>query len=287
LQRAWAEGFSRVEISEQAFSTRAKRERLAIVVAITSVALIALFVYPPVSLGPRYHIFADNRTVLGIPNGINVLSNIPFMIVGLWGSFWLASASSARAFHTKLERLVYSVFFWGVAITGVGSFWYHIVPNNDRLPFDLLPMTCSYMAMLTAITIERLGGAIGRAVFAPLLILGCASVGYWYLTEMRGHGDYRFYLFVQFFPPLLIGTMIFLFPPTYTGTKYLVAAFVLFVIAKILEICDDQIYRSAHVVSGHALKHVTAAIACYPLLLMLQRRHAVAISSSRRVQASA
>ncbi len=91
---------------------------------------------------------------------------------------------------------------------------------------------------------------------------------------------------VQFFPPLLIGTMIVLFPPTYTGTKYLVAAFVLFVIAKILEICDDQIYRSGLIVSGHALKHVTAAVACYPILLMLQRRHPINTPPSLRVRES-
>ncbi len=75
---------------------------------------------------------------------------------------------------------------------------------------------------------------------------------------------------------LLIGLMIMLFPSSYTGMKYLVAAFLLFVVAKLFEVFDSQIYQAGYVVSGHALKHVTAGVACYLVLLMLQRRHSVA-----------
>jgi hypothetical protein len=242
-------------------------------VAVSLISFLVLWLAPPVPLGPRYHIFADNRTQLGIPNCLNVLSNIPFMLVGLWGTLWLFRRSSACAFQTRLEKSVYLIFFLGVAFTGVGSFWYHLNPNNQRLPFDLLPMTFAFMAMLTSIAIERIGVRFGRTLLIPLLLLGASSVGYWYVTEARGHGDYRFYLFVQFFPPLLIGLMIVLSPPSYTGMKYLVVAFLLFVLAKLLELFDGEIYRTVHVISGHALKHVTAAVACYVILLMLERRH--------------
>jgi hypothetical protein len=68
--------------------------------------------------------------------------------------------------------------------------------------------------------------------------------------------------------------MIVLFPPSYTGVKYLVVAFLLFVLAKLLELFDGEIYQAAHIVSGHALKHITAGVACYVILLMLERRHA-------------
>jgi hypothetical protein len=243
-------------------------------VAVSLISFLVLWLAPPVPLGPHYHIFADNRTQLGIPNCLDVLSNIPFMLVGLWGTLWLFGRSSASAFQTRLEKSVYLIFFLGVAFTGVGSFWYHLNPNNQRLPFDLLPMTFAFMAMLTSIAIERIGVRFGRTLLIPLLLLGASSVGYWYVTEAQGHGDYRFYLFVQFFPPLLIGLMIVLSPPSYTGMKYLVVAFLLFVIAKLLELFDGEIYRTVHVISGHALKHVTAAVACYVILLMLERRHA-------------
>jgi hypothetical protein len=246
-------------------------------VAVLLISFFCLLLTPPVPLGPRYHIFADNRTRLGIPNCLNVLSNIPFMLVGLRGTIWLFRRSSATAFQTCLEKAVYLIFFLGVGFTGVGSFWYHLNPNNQRLPFDLLPMTFAFMALLTSIAIERIGLRFGRTLLVPLLLLGASSVAYWYVTEARGHGDYRFYLFVQFFPPLLIGLMIVLFPPAYTGMKYLVVAFLLFVLAKLLELFDGEIYRAIHIVSGHALKHITAGVACYLILLMLERRHATRV----------
>jgi hypothetical protein len=208
------------------------------------------------------------------------------MLVGLWGTLWLCRGASAGAFRTRLEKTVYLVFFLGVALTGVGSFWYHLNPTNQRLPFDLLPMTCAFMAILTSVAIERIGGRFGRSLFITLLLLGCSSVGYWYVTAARGHGDYRFYLFVQFFPPILIGLMIVLFPSSYTGMKYLVTAFLLFVIAKIFESFDAQIYQAGHIVSGHALKHITAGVACYSILLMLQRRSATTTLANGCIRSS-
>jgi hypothetical protein len=105
-------------------------------------------------------------------------------------------------------------------------------------------------------------------------VLGMASVAYWYATEARGHGDYRFYLFVQFYSPVLLAAIIALFPPGYTHTNYLVGAFFLFVLAKLFELFDSQIYSSTFI-SGHSLKHITAAVACYYILLMLQRRRPI------------
>ncbi len=249
--------------------------RVTLVIAVSLAAFAGLCLIPPVPLGPEYHVFADTRPLLGLPNCLDVLSNIPFMLSGIAGILWLSSRASVHAFRTSFERLVFFVFFLGVAATGMGSFWYHLAPDNARLPFDLLPMTCSFMAILTSVAIERIGVAFGKSTFVPLLLLGCASVGYWYFTEGQGQGDYRFYLFVQFFPPILIAMIIALFPASYSGMKYLVIAFLLFVAAKLFELFDAQIYQNGHIVSGHSLKHATAGVACYVILRMLQRRHAV------------
>ncbi len=78
------------------------------------------------------------------------------------------------------------------------------------------------------------------------------------------------YLF-SFFPVLLAAIVVF-FPARYTQTSYLVTAFLLFVVAKLFELFDQQIYSWTRILSGHSLKHVTAAIACYWILLMLQHR---------------
>ncbi len=252
-----------------------RRTRLVFLAFLCGFALLALFLEPPVPLGAHYHDFADKRTLLGIRNCWDVLSNIPFMIAGALGLLWLFSAAAKRAFLESRERVPYVVFFLGVLLTGFGSYWYHLRPDNSRLPWDLLPMTCSFLSLVVAQIMERISLRLAFALYAPLLLAGLASVGYWYLTEAAGHGDYRFYLFVQFFSPVVLAAVIALFPPRYTGLRYLVEAFGMFVAAKLLETFDFQVFAATRQVSGHALKHIIAGIACYWILRMLQMRRPV------------
>ena len=129
--------------------------RLGLIIGISIVALVGLILAPRVPLGPHYHDFADRRTMFGIPNAQDVLSNIPFVIVGVWGFVWLLGKSSRAAFLDQRERIPYQLFFLGVALTGVGSFWYHLAPSDFRLPWDLLPMTCSFLSIVVAMFMER------------------------------------------------------------------------------------------------------------------------------------
>ena len=262
-------------IGLRSFRLLKRQTRLGLTIALSLLSLVALWFVPRIPLRPDYHDFADQRLILGMANFFDVLSNIPFVIVGIAGLLWLSRRSSDRAFIERRERLPYYVFFAGVALTGLGSSWYHLAPGNGRLSWDLLPMTCSFVSIVVAVIDERIGVNAGLRMFIPLLALGMASVVYWYLTEMQGRGDYRFYMYVQFFPPILLTTIILLFPPRYTGTKYLAIAFIFFVAAKLFELFDKQIYSAAGFVSGHSLKHLTAAFSCYWILRMLQRRRPV------------
>jgi hypothetical protein len=254
--------------------------KLSLIIAVSMVALAALILAPRVPLGPHYHDFADRRTIFAIPNAQDVLSNIPFVIVGVWGLVWLLGESSKVTFLDQRERIPYQVFFMGVALTGVGSFWYHLAPSNFRLPWDLLPMTCAFISIVVAMFMERVSVRIGLLFLPPLLLLGAASVAYWYFSETRGQGEYKFYLFVQFFSPVVCALIIGLFPPRYSSMRYLAVVFSLFVIAKICESFDQQIYSLGRSVSGHALKHFIAGVACYWILKMLQVRRPISQEQS-------
>ncbi len=50
----------------------------------------------------------------------------------------------------------------------------------------------------------------------------------------------------------------------------------LYAVAKVSELLDAKIFALGQVVSGHALKHLVAAIAAYWILRMLRRRHPLA-----------
>ncbi|HEY6445414.1 MAG TPA: hypothetical protein VIY53_03070 [Acidobacteriaceae bacterium] len=250
--------------------------RIAILILVCAGPVFVLFFLARVPIGPHYHDFADKRTLWGIPNALDALSNVPFCLVGIWALISLLRRESPSIFLDRRERIPWVIFFAGVTLTGLGSYWYHLAPSDDRLPWDLLPMTCSFLSLIAVTYMERVSLRAGFAALGPLLLLGMATVLYWAVTTAHGHGDYKFYLAVEFFSPVVLACIVALFPPRYSGMRYLVAAFAFFVAAKLLETYDFGIYRRSHLVSGHSLKHVTAAVACVWILRMLQVRHPVA-----------
>lgn len=78
---------------------------------------------------------------------------------------------------------------------------------------------------------------------------------------------------VQYFPMVAIPLIMLLFPSRYTRTGDLVTAGVLYAAAKGFEVLDAHVFALGQVVSGHTLKHLTAAMATYMILRMLRKRH--------------
>lgn len=49
---------------------------------VSAVMVLAAAFSPPIPQPQEYHQFADQRMLLGIPNFLNVVSNVPFLLVG-------------------------------------------------------------------------------------------------------------------------------------------------------------------------------------------------------------
>ncbi|MFH2000050.1 MAG: alkaline phytoceramidase, partial [Planctomycetota bacterium] len=94
-------------------------------------------------------------------------------------------------------------------------------------------------------------------------------------TEQQGAGDLRLYGLVQFLPMLLIVIILGIYPPRFTHTSYIVAMLGMYAAAKLLEALDPALYRAGGLMSGHAIKHVVAAIAPYIFYLAMKRRRHV------------
>jgi len=247
----------------------------ALAVAVLLCFAIA-FHFPPVPQDPSYHRFADARTIAGIPNFWNVVSNALFLIFGVIGiSFTLRrhDLDDPHRFLSPVERWPYLIFFVGVALTAFGSSYYHWSPSNSTLVWDRLPMTLGFMSLLAAMIGERINLRAGIASLVPLLAFGLFSVLYWDRTESRGHGDLRLYALTQFGSLVVLVLLLALFPPRYTRGYDFMIALGFYALAKALEIADHRIFGATRdAISGHALKHIAAAFAALWILRMLKLR---------------
>ena len=236
--------------------------RVVLLIVVTAASLVGLLLLPPISQDQSYHQFADQRTLLGIPNFWNVVSNIPFIAIGAVG---------LRQFGRHPATIL---LFFGIFFTGFGSAYYHFEPNDKTLFWDRLPMAIGFMAILAITIEERVDQTAGAILLWPLIAVGVSSLLLWRWTD-----DLRLYAWVQFFPCLALPLIFLLFAPKFSGTIYWLLAAVLYAFAKILEFYDSAIYSAGSILSGHTLKHFAAAAACGVILRYFQKRRPIEYKS--------
>jgi len=236
-----------------------KNKKILFLLALTLVAITIVFFLPAIPQSLAFHDFADGRPGWGIPNIANVISNLPFFIIGIYGFVLLTRRVISRAvFYT------YAMLFLGVILTGLGSAYYHSSPNNDSLVWDRMPMTIVFMAVLSATVAESINQSLGAGLLLPLVILGVFSVLWWHYTEGTGHGDLRLFYLLQFYPMLLIPLILALYYDPARKGVVLSLGWVVFwyAIAKIFEQLDKPVYGYLGI-SGHTLKHLAAAVSTW------------------------
>jgi hypothetical protein len=232
---------------------------VVVLLGLMSASLAGLLLLPPIPQDQSYHQFADQRAIVGIPNFWNVVSNLPFLAVGAAG-LWRFRNDAAT-----------TVLFLGIFLTGIGSSYYHWNPNDRTLFWDRLPMTLAFAAILALVVAERVNARAGAILLWPALAIGLFSLLLWLWTD-----DLRLYFWVQFFPGLALLVLFLLCPPKYTGTYYWIIAAGLYALAKVFEFSDHAIFSMGYLVSGHTLKHLTAAAACFSILRYFGTRRPIA-----------
>jgi hypothetical protein len=233
----------------------------------------------PIAQDPAYHRFADARTLAGVPHALNVLSNLPFLVVGMAG-LWF----SARVRHDVLW-VPYALLYAGLILTGFGSAWYHLAPDNASLVWDRLPMTIVFMSFFASVVAEVVNRGLAQRLLPVLLVVGAGSVLYWQATEQQGAGDLRPYVLVQFLPMLLIPLLLLLYPSPRNYLPWVLAMIGVYAGSKVFEYFDTEIFTLGEAVSGHTLKHLLAALAPACLLPMLGRRGMMRTPASGRKRA--
>jgi hypothetical protein len=231
---------------------------LALLAGLTAVSLAGLALLPKIPQDEAYHLFADRRTLIGIPNFWNVVSNIPFVVVGAAGLARFRDDAAAIS------------LFLGFFLTGFGSAYYHWAPSNSTLFWDRLPMTISFAAVFSLVVQERVGTKVGSILLWPMLAIGIASLLVWLWID-----DLRLYFWAQFFPGLALVSLFSLYPARYTHAHYWLIAAGLYALAKLFEFTDHPIYSLGNLLSGHTLKHLSAAAACFIILRYFELRRPI------------
>jgi hypothetical protein len=228
--------------------------------------LLALLAFwDPIPQDPGFHVFADIRTCLGLPNFGNVASNLLFLVVGAIGMAWCWRNPGMTA------RRSWLVFFLGVALVFFGSGYYHHRPDDERLVWDRLPMTVAFMGLFSAMLTEHVSEEHELALLVTSLAVGAGSVILWkYVNDLRVYG------WVQATPLVVIPYLVAVYPARYTHRHYLIYGVAAYAVAFTIQYLDHTVYRlTMTAISGHSLKHLVAAAAPFCVYLMLKRRRSV------------
>lgn len=224
--------------------------------ALTILALIAFLT--PALPASAWHIphYVDSRSWLGVPNAGDVLSNLSFLAMGVWGSERLRTRHDAPVGA--------SWFFVGLILTCLGSGFYHLDPDMpQRLVADRLGMAVAFAGFLGMAASERISVRAGEAVLVLMMVAGP-------LTAWVARENLTPWAVVQYGGmALAVGLALTRPRPGARGVP-LGGVIFFYVLAKLFELGDVTVFEATgHLVSGHTLKHLSAALAAWPVIRAL------------------
>ncbi len=132
--------------------------RVGLLAAFAAAAVVGVFSVGPFGDPASYFDFADQRSIFGIPHFMDVLSNVPWAIVGLCGLLFVlrTKPSAPGPFVERWERAACAILFAAVLGMSAGSAYFHLEPTESRLFWDRLPMAVVFMSLFALVIGERI-----------------------------------------------------------------------------------------------------------------------------------
>jgi len=212
------------------------------------------------------HHFVDGRTWFGIPNAADVLSNLPFVIFGIWGLALQAKWNKPSQRHLGREGFVLTLFFTGLIFTTIGSSLYHLAPSDSTLAWDRAGMAFAFAGVLGIAASERISSRSGIWLSLTGLAAGTLSLIVWTQTD-----DVLPWSVFQFGGMAMVLVLAFTKPISKSLGVSLFALIAYYAIAKVCEANDHGLYEATgHWVSGHSLKHLVASLAALPVIVVFK-----------------
>ncbi len=239
------------------------RSAVPLWLGVLALVLLAVFM-PPMAQHAHFHDFADQRSWLGLPCALDVLSNLPFALLGAWGLHVLRRVPAA-ALEQRQRRLA-ALFFVGLIVTALCSAWYHWAPDNAGLAVDRLGMTVAFAGLLGLGVATHVSGRAAGWFAAAVLLCGPLAVGVW-----AAGGNLLPWALLQGGGMVLLLVLAAMKPlPGALAVRWGVVI-AIYAVAKVLEQYDAAVYAyTGQLVSGHSLKHLVAAFAAWPVISALR-----------------
>lgn len=209
------------------------------------------------------HPFVDARSLWGVPNFMDVWTNLALGVAGLLGG-WMLLRDGPWAPGT---RLALAVFFGGLLATGFGSAWYHWAPDAHGLVLDRMGMAVTFAGALALAVAERVGQKPAACVMRLTLVVALLSA-----AMPLTHGNVLPWAVVQFGGMALM-VWLALYPPRAGALGVRLGVLIgLYALAKLLELGDEAVFHATgELVSGHSLKHLVAGLAAWPVLRAMRQ----------------
>jgi thiamine transporter ThiT len=208
------------------------------------------------------HPFVDARVLWGIPNALDVLSNVCFIGMGVWGFFALRRAPAVPV----ATRQAATVFFSGLLLTCLSSSFYHWGPDAWGLAVDRAGMAVAFAGVLGLAAAERVsqraapwvwGSVLAAGMLAIMLNFAAGAVAPWAVVQFGGMGVVLWAATQR----AQSGAM---------GIRWTMLI-AIYVVAKLLELGDEAVFHaSQEIISGHSLKHMAASLAAWPVIHALR-----------------
>lgn len=246
--------------------TRSENQLLWIALALLTVAIFG----PAMAQPAHHHDFADQRLLWGIPFAMDVLSNLPFAVAGLTGLVSLCSLPAGRM--TNMARAMSALFFGGLLLAAGGSTWYHLQPDDAGLVVDRCAMAVAFAGLSGLAAASKVGERAAGVLGLGVLTLAAMSVYVWAET-----GNVLPWAVVQFGGMAMVLWLACLRPRADALDVRWLWVIAAYTVAKVLELNDHTIFDwTGDAISGHTLKHAVAALAAWPVLCAVRRRHQAA-----------
>ena len=236
---------------------------LALLLAVAALAALAALL-PATGLPAGYHDFADQRTLLGLPHALDVLSNLPFAVMGAWGLWWLRRVPLDRL--GTAQRGLAGLFFIGLMATAFCSSSYHLDPHDAGLCIDRVGMSLAFAGLLGLAAADRISARAGVALAALVAVAAPATA----LVAWLG-GNMTPWAVLQGGGLVLLAALALRRPQPRALGFSIIGVIAFYAVAKALELADAPVFAlTQQLISGHSAKHLVAALAAWPVVRALQ-----------------